>query len=196
MSLLSRYFRSGALTSKRWILRYTATSSPDGSKNVEVLKSRRAPGSPSKMDPPSTHTPSSRASPPRNSVVGPGMGSAFSLYTFSRPWQLHSSGRATSSAPVATASRMSLSAAVRFSAFSGVEDIWIAAAINLRPFISLPFSSFQLITYYAQQLTLLALPGVLQFPPVWHQRGARLCLRPRWRGGRPPRKFPRRVGLG
>jgi hypothetical protein len=42
-------------------------------------------GSPSRIDPPSTYTPSSRARSSRMSVVGPGIGSAFAWYTFSRP---------------------------------------------------------------------------------------------------------------
>ena len=117
-------------------MRYTATNVSEGSKKVEVLKSRSAPGSRSKMDPPSTCSPSSPASPLRKSVVGPGIGSAFSPYTSSRPWQLHNSGNATNAAPAEAASRIRSSAVSTFSAFSGVEDIWTAAAVILRPFIS------------------------------------------------------------
>ncbi|CAA9438343.1 MAG: hypothetical protein AVDCRST_MAG80-1088 [uncultured Rubrobacteraceae bacterium] len=69
-------------------------------------------------------------------MVGPGIGSAFSQYTSSRPRQLHSSGNVTSSAPAEAASRIRRSAVSTFSVFSGVEDIWIAAAEILRPFIS------------------------------------------------------------
>src|ERR687898_71782 len=39
---------------------------------------RSAPGSPSRIEPPRTYTPSARAREARNAVVGPGTGSAFS----------------------------------------------------------------------------------------------------------------------
>ena len=66
------------------------------------------------------------------------MGSAFAGYTFSKPWQLNSSGSATSSAPAATAERIRRSAVLRFSAFYGVEDICTAAALISCPLISPP----------------------------------------------------------
>src|SRR5215218_2348303 len=55
MFALSRYSLSETLTSKRWILRYTAVISPEGSKNVEVLDNRSEPGSPSRIEPQQVH---------------------------------------------------------------------------------------------------------------------------------------------
>ena len=88
------------------------------------------------QDGPAWHVQPQLPSPLRKSVVGPGIGSAFSPYTSSRPWQLHNSGSATNAAPAEAASRIRSSAVSTFSAFSGVEDIWTAAAVILRPFIS------------------------------------------------------------
>ena len=136
MFALSRYSLSETFTSKRWILRYTAVISPEGSNNVEVLDNRRAPGSPSRIEPPSVHAELASQVPhklrrrtgDRLCVLAVDLIEAVAAPELRQRHEIGARGDGSSD---------SASAVTLFSSLSGVEDIWIAAALIFRPSIKL-----------------------------------------------------------